>query len=682
MMEYYSYSLQAQKLHAELARKYTTHFHTICTTWVFLTHGEREQCIKAASPGYILDLQPEWNLNDLAALGSSYLLELFKHRATKSLIEQYRRGMDGGPGDFKVIFFKKDWRKHVPCWDRPCFYFTEEMYGEKIEISSLCDSDVENKFNADFEAYALVSEFIGQQILFRQIALLRCLNTVVEAILERHRQHHLSSQPASKGPIRDSTVKLTLQDVIDRTRERELNFEVYLSLLREKPEILCEDVKHQYDSRPELTPLLHPGGSTGPMTTLGLNVFDVVHDKLGSLTIWKTIRGFLDLLKGPPKHEYYHSIIAHELHALCREEFYRKRRLFARHISTGIAFDWLRRSHDGFGSSSYHEKRKPGELIHKDPQLHYLLCLHREMHVLQAAEWLPKLGNMWKKHPSELERLSEREFQAFSELATIIAFVEDLSSVIMPPPCDPYQGLLFEDSWKELGREMAKIRSKEVRKLNFAESVDGTLQPYAARCILNSLDKWMRKKTRQRMGFPFEKASQMAFHKLEWEYEWKHVKRSGHAEKTAFLLERERHFSKLRNQLLLEHRAKTDKENAWHLHSVYSISPNRDRLQPNDQVHSSQIFKVNPTIAKSFAVIFEEALRAVPWQSFINAMASLGFSIVPRYGFAYVFTPPGSVMPLCIQRPQNKLIQGQTKLILARRLNRVYGLSAGSFEAD
>lgn len=43
--------------------------------------------------GSVYALIPEWNLSEISELGSDYLLDHLKHRATKSLCQQYRQGV-------------------------------------------------------------------------------------------------------------------------------------------------------------------------------------------------------------------------------------------------------------------------------------------------------------------------------------------------------------------------------------------------------------------------------------------------------------------------------------------------------------------------------------------------------------------------------------------------------------
>jgi hypothetical protein len=62
-------------------------------------------------------------------------------------------------------------------------------------------------------------------------------------------------------------------------------------------------------------------------------------------------------------------------------------------------------------------------------------------------------------------------------------------------------------------------------------------------------------------------------------------------------------------------------------------------------------------------------------------MADLGFSVMPKGGSVFTFNAPASMesRPITLHRPHVFEIEGYKLLIIARRLQRVYGWSAKSF---
>lgn len=63
-------------------------------------------------------------------------------------------------------------------------------------------------------------------------------------------------------------------------------------------------------------------------------------------------------------------------------------------------------------------------------------------------------------------------------------------------------------------------------------------------------------------------------------------------------------------------------------------------------------------------------------------MAEIRFSVVPRFGSVYTFSPPGSMpvkRPVTVHRPHGARVEGYRILLLGKRLARVYGWEKGTF---
>jgi hypothetical protein len=92
-----------------------------------------------SSLGNVYKLVPEINLCDITEAGSDFLLDLLRHRAMKSLFEQYSDGADGCPGD--LDFIEKMMRTHdlryVEAFsDCYTMFLDDEKYGESYQILS------------------------------------------------------------------------------------------------------------------------------------------------------------------------------------------------------------------------------------------------------------------------------------------------------------------------------------------------------------------------------------------------------------------------------------------------------------------------------------------------------------------------------------------------------------------
>ena len=122
--------------------------------------------------------------------------------------------------------------------------------------------------------------------------------------------------------------------------------------------------------------------------------------------------------------------------------------------------------------------------------------------------------------------------------------------------------------------------------------------------------------------------------------------------------------------------------------SVYEIVPrNHPASQEEKPVLPRMTFKVRPSTAEAFQNLFSKAHSRGPvgWNAFTIAMSELGFSMAPKYGSAYTFSPPESLQiqrSFTVHRPHKSQIEGYMSLYYARRLNRLYGWDADSFEVD
>src|SRR5277367_3402454 len=131
---------------------------------------------------------PEWNLRDITEPESDHLLDPLKRRATKSLCEQYREGINGGQGD--AAFISNSMRvnnlRHVDSF-KYCFtlFMDEDQYGQSFRVT---DPARYRETMADLSvvvnAGLCVPQSTGEFILERQLYTLQALNILVEDILE------------------------------------------------------------------------------------------------------------------------------------------------------------------------------------------------------------------------------------------------------------------------------------------------------------------------------------------------------------------------------------------------------------------------------------------------------------------------------------------------------------------
>lgn len=87
--------------------------------------------------GNVYKIMPEWKLRDIGEPDSDYLLDHLKHRATTSFCEQYREGVNGGPGDVPFILesMRVNGLRHVDNFRyKFTLFFDGDRYGQSFEV--------------------------------------------------------------------------------------------------------------------------------------------------------------------------------------------------------------------------------------------------------------------------------------------------------------------------------------------------------------------------------------------------------------------------------------------------------------------------------------------------------------------------------------------------------------------
>ncbi|EWY99825.1 hypothetical protein FOYG_03763 [Fusarium oxysporum NRRL 32931] len=358
-----------RELHGDLQRKWKAHGPKVETAWRSFNKAQRAKCMKAGSADgvflkHLSDVSlgntymfiPEWNLADITEPNSDFLLDILKHRATKTLFEQYAEGVSGTLGDRHLI---------------EKMHLDEVMKGLRIAV----DHGV------------LIPRSLGELVLQRQITILQLLNVMIEDILDQGSQtrnrdgpkKQFKNAPLSKSASKHATVKLTPQEVAAIASDQKTSLEEYLPLLRTEPTVLCPGVNVQFFSRPELIP--DEKGRSLPVHTdkyIGSAVLETIHHAVQCIAIWECITGLLDLLKKQSTDKLYKSTILQELSNMCHFEYARTQALFKRQVSTGTGSKWFKRisnAYDNSGNAKISMKGKSEELTRSDPQLHYFLRL-------------------------------------------------------------------------------------------------------------------------------------------------------------------------------------------------------------------------------------------------------------------------------------------------------------------
>ncbi|KAK4150048.1 ipa protein [Chaetomidium leptoderma] len=702
-----------KELHADLARKYNKHEAAIQSFWRGFDAEQRERCVRAGaaegvvlrhsldpSMGNVCKIIPEWNLRDIADDGpGDFLLNLLKHRATTSLLDQYHSPSPCGPGDRDLItgMIRTRNLRHVNPY-RNCytfFYDEDENYGKSFQIRSH-HAEVLANFDRAIQAGACIPQSTSELVLERQINLTQCLTILIDDILEEGSQTRAkktvpnkvdkgASEALAKLTIRDRPAKVSLSDLIASAEEQKATLGEYLSLIGTEPVVLAHAVNIWFFSRPEL--VADEKGRRLPAHTdryISSAFVEAVHDAVRGAATWDYICRLLELLKDQDANKVYRAIILQEIANVCHLEYGRAQALFKRQFQMGTGSKLFKRqsgAYDKAGNARVSAKCNPDDLARADPLLHYMMRLCQpEINAHKSVEWLKRLADFNESHPTERERMEERETDALSDLAVVVGFVQDLSPAISMPSLSRKKGQMFVARSQELEAELNELKD-QIDLLDFAVPIDNLLEPGMAEGALSKLDQFIVDKMGTKMGFLYQDLVQDCFADLEKQYQQAKAKMEEQENKMDWTPipvpapePREKR---------VEERRQKEKTRPAHS-SVYEITP--AAAQPGKEPSpSSKILKVSSSTAKMFSILFDKSLArgSVNWVDFEAAMADMGFSIMPKFGSVYTFLPPESLgvnKSFTVHRPHKSRIEGYMIPILSRRLKRVYGWGEGTFE--
>lgn len=89
------------------------------------------------SLGAVYKFVPEWNVRDISEPGSNFFLDLLKHRATTTLVQQYC-GPNGVFGDYHYIMNTMDraYLRHTESFEDCYTFFIDDKYGVSVKLSN------------------------------------------------------------------------------------------------------------------------------------------------------------------------------------------------------------------------------------------------------------------------------------------------------------------------------------------------------------------------------------------------------------------------------------------------------------------------------------------------------------------------------------------------------------------
>lgn len=416
-------------------------------------------------------------------------------------------------------------------------------------------------------------------------------------------------------------------------------------------------------------------------------VLQAVYGAVKAAAIWSYIGRLLELLNSQPATEgTYKAIILQEISNVCHMEYSRTQATFKRHVQTATGAKWFKRmsnAYDKAGNARVNMKGNPEVLTRSDPQLHYVLRLCQpETTAAKAAAWMKKLGDLHEAHPSEREKLEERELDSFCDLATITAFIQDLSPVVSMPSLSHKKNQIFVARSQALDAELNELKS-QIDLRDFVVPIDNLLEPGVASKTLDLLDHFIIENAGTKMGFLYQDLIDECFAAIEIQYkvlkDQQQIEQKEKTDLTPVLPP----VSESREKRV-EQRRQKEKTRPSHS-SVYEISAPHEEEVVSEEEPPAQILKVRASTVEVFPSLFAKAEShgSVGWTAFVSAMSDVGFSVQPRFGSVYTFCPPETMnasKSLTVHRPHQSKIEGYLILFYAKRLRSLYGWSEHTFE--
>jgi hypothetical protein len=695
-------------LHSDLVRKYQRHTSAVETIWQSFSPNERGKCFKAGaadgavlrhaldrSLGVVYKIIPELNLRDLKS-DPAFLLNVPKHRATTSLFQQYCEGFNGTPGDHAMIeeVVRARRLQHTNSFKNCYTMFQGDMYATSYRLMAKESLAV---FEPALRAGVCVPQSVGEFIIQRQIFTLQSLNILIDDILEQGSRTRLPKVPRkkptddgaavalSKLSIQCTTKKRTLSDLVASARDNQDTLEEYLVLLSTEPVVLAHAVNIWFFSRPELIP--DEKGRRLPVHTdkyISAAVLEAIHSSIQGAAIWKYIASVLELLHKAAEDRASRAILLQETSNICHLEFSCAQTLFKRHVQSATGSKWFKRTsnmYDSTGNPRVSVKGSPEDLTVSDPQLHYMLRLcQSKLTVSTAIPWITKLSELHESHPRERETLEDREADSLGNLAMIIGFVQELSSIVPIPCFSNNKGRMFASELQEVESELNEIKD-QLDLLDFVVPIDNLLEPGVAHEALKKLDQFTIEKSGTKMGFLYQDMIADCLSGIQSQCDEAKVKLA-----QGLKAEWPAAPATIPEPMTVRIEQRKHKEKTRPPHSsIYDIVTPAEPSRPQEPASLPRTFKIDESAAEIFSRLFSKSQSRGPvaWASFAEAMAKLGFSISPKYGSVYTFYPPDSMTAkksFTVHRPHQSKIEGYRAFMVARRLRTLYGWGEETFQ--
>ncbi|KAI3198422.1 hypothetical protein CBS147311_6448 [Penicillium roqueforti] len=294
-------------------------------------------------------------------------------------------------------------------------------------------------FEPAIQARICVPQSVGEFIIQRQIYTLQTLNILIDDILSGS-QTRIQKAPPKKKKATDDGATVAMSRLSIKGPQTRLRLSDLVARARDHQDTL--------EDRPELVP--DEKGRRLPVHTdkyISAAVLEAINSSIQGAAIWKYIASILGVLDKCVGDDASRVVLLQEISNICQVELNRAQTLFKRHVQSASGSKWFKRTanvYDSTGSPRVSIKGNLEDLTVSDPQLHHMLRLCQpKLNVSTATTWIKKLGEYQEAHPRERENLEDREADSLGDLAIIIEFIQDLSSVLPIPSFSNKKGQMF-----------------------------------------------------------------------------------------------------------------------------------------------------------------------------------------------------------------------------------------------
>ncbi|KAI8214024.1 hypothetical protein K4K54_001195 [Colletotrichum sp. SAR 10_86] len=724
-------NVQVQEEHETLRKKWDMHEGRLQRHWDSLDQDQRRECIlklndgenipwhpeDSAHGGVLSSLVPEWNLRDLTDPDEDRLLDIMANRAIPDLIDQYRVN----DKDFiEKRMETHELRVNATFRDAYIMFIDSDQYGQAVQIPR----SKMNEIAWAFRMGNMLPKGIGEMILCRQLFLLQRLNDIANIILEeagvskipRKRREveqldlawltrtilsnknspQLASAPVA--PTADAAVdaleqgiqmlqvpgsrgasqtqpaaKKVKEDPLpgpkDLIRDRKIAYEAYLDSLASQPAMFAREVAAWFSSRPEL--IADEKGRSLPLKAdyhASGAVLDAAQSAIKAAAFSSYADQLLSRLDSAGSDKLRKSIILQELSNVAHLDYVRLQSLLKRQLTRDSKlFKRVSNGVDAVGNPNIKLKGKPQDVQDSDPPLHILLRLCQPETTPQKAHgWVEQLSKLYLK--TEFDKygatLPRDAFETMGLLSLSAAV--NLSLAQKGPVPSRKKAQFFVTRAQELEAELNRLK-KDLGPVLTKKALDDGLIDGA----LERLDEIVAEKVGARLAFLYEDLIQDSFAYLDKQYD--HAKANGETDWTALAVEPQEP-----SEELVESRKQTDKSRSSSRSQLDILSSAREPVPapPTIEVEYEDMVETFKNLIGQ-----SESGKAVGWPAFNLAVKELEFNLIRTAdGLNHAFESSKYGCKLLVVSPPYKgKFEGDSALVLGRRLNKAYGWTEDTF---